>query len=46
MSFAPVYDVRSRLETWPGPKRREASALPQTKRARPLKLDFEAVNYS
>lgn len=32
--------------TWPSPKSREASALPQTKRARPLKLDFEAVNYS
>ena len=32
--------------TWPSPKNREASALPQTKRERPLKLDFEAVNYS
>ena len=49
MSFVPIYDVRSRpssLGTWPSPKSREASALPQTKRARPLKLDFEAVNYS
>ena len=49
MSFAPVYNAHSRaliLGTWPSPKSREASALPQTKRARPLKLDFEAVNYS
>lgn len=31
---------------WGAMENREASALPQTKRARPLKLDFEAVNYS